>query len=75
MGLKGPDLISSLRTLLNKLKTQKSPQGFHLAGSQDFDDGSGNHQPRILVGWRNLNFYINFMFLRGFYEFNFGWYT
>ncbi len=32
-----------------KLQTQKSPLGFHLAGSQDFDDGSGNHQPRILV--------------------------
>jgi len=30
-------------------QTQKSPQGFHLAGFQDFDDGSGNHQPRILV--------------------------
>nr|WP_314985641.1 hypothetical protein [uncultured Pantoea sp.] len=32
-----------------EVRTQKSPQGFHLAGSQDFDDGSGNHQPRILV--------------------------
>lgn len=29
------------------LGVQKSPQGFHLAGSQDFDDGSGNHQPGI----------------------------
>jgi len=38
-----------------EVRTQKSPQGFHLAGFQDFDDGSGNHQPRILVGWRNLN--------------------
>ncbi|PXW19703.1 hypothetical protein BY447_1293 [Pantoea sp. JKS000250] len=27
-----------------ELRTQKSPQSFHLAGSQDFDDGSGNHQ-------------------------------
>lgn len=31
------------------LQTQKSPQSFHLAGFQDFDDGSGNHHPRILV--------------------------
>ncbi|WP_191939274.1 hypothetical protein IFU37_004825 [Pantoea agglomerans] len=29
------------------LGVQKSPQGFHLAGSQDFYDGSGNHQPGI----------------------------
>jgi hypothetical protein len=38
-----------LQTWLNKLKTQKSPQGLRRAGSQDFDEGSGNHQPRILV--------------------------
>lgn len=37
------------------LGVQKSPQGFHLAGSQDFDDGSGNHQPRIWWSWRELN--------------------
>jgi len=49
MGLKGWDLISWHQTSRDKLQTQKSPQGFHLAGSQDFDDGSGNHQPRILV--------------------------
>ena len=46
-----------------KSQTQKSPQGFHLAGSQDFDDGSGNHQPRILVGWRNLNKNRKLMYL------------
>ena len=40
---------------LGGLQTQKSPQGFHLAGSQDFDDGSGNHQPRIWWSWRELN--------------------
>lgn len=40
---------------LDRLQTQKSPQGFHFAGSQDFDEGSGNPQPRILVGWRSLN--------------------
>jgi len=34
---------------LGRLQTQKNPQGFHLAGSQDFDEGSGNPQPRILV--------------------------
>ena len=41
-----------------EVRTQKSPQGFHLAGFQDFDDSSGNHQPRILVGWRNLFFIL-----------------
>jgi len=35
--------------LFSRLQTQKSPQSFHLAGSQDFDEGSGNPQPRILV--------------------------
>ena len=44
-----------------EVRTQKSPQGFHLAGSQDLDDGSGNHQPRILVGWRSLKKVLNFM--------------
>lgn len=43
-----------LATLSGLLWTQKNPQSFHLAGFQDFDDGSGNHHPRILVGWRNL---------------------
>ena len=49
LGLKGSDLISWHQTSRDKLKAQKSPQSFHLAGFQDFDDGSGNHQPRILV--------------------------
>ena len=47
LGLKGSDLISWHQTSRDKLKAQKSPQSFHLAGFQDFDDGSGNHQPRI----------------------------
>lgn len=47
-----------------EVRTQKSPQGFHLAGSQDFDDGSGNHQPRILVGWRSLKAHCNYMKIR-----------
>jgi len=46
-----------------EVRTQKSPQGFHLAGSQDFDEGSGNHQPRILVGWRSLNKVRKVMYL------------
>jgi len=53
------------------VRTQKSPQGFHLAGSQDFDDGFGNHQPRILVGWRNLKIFLNLMKLNVFIQFNF----
>lgn len=28
--------------LFRGLQIQKSPQSFHLAGSQDFDEGSGN---------------------------------
>ncbi len=34
--LKGSDLMSSLRTSLDKLRAQKSPQGLRRAGSQDF---------------------------------------
>lgn len=37
-GLKGSDLISSLRTSRDKLRAQKSPQGLRRAGSQDFVD-------------------------------------
>ncbi len=33
MGLKGSDLISSLRTSQDKLRAQKSPQGLRRAGS------------------------------------------
>jgi len=39
----------------DKPQTQKSPQGLRLAGFQDFVSGSGDHQQRILVGWRDLN--------------------
>jgi len=35
-GLKGSDLISSLRTSRDKLKAQKNPQGLRHAGFQDF---------------------------------------
>jgi len=73
--LKSSNLISWLQTVLDKLKTQKSPQGFHLAGSQDFDDGSGNHQPRILVGWRSLNLLFIFMNINNKFELNYCLYT
>lgn len=33
VGLKGSDLISSLRTSREKLRAQKSPQGLRRAGS------------------------------------------
>nr|DAY65255.1 MAG TPA: hypothetical protein [Caudoviricetes sp.] len=36
MGLKGSDLMSSLRTSRDKFKAQKSPQGLRRAGFQDF---------------------------------------
>ncbi|HHS9715899.1 TPA: hypothetical protein ACTW1V_004661, partial [Klebsiella pneumoniae] len=36
MGLKGADLMSSLRTSWGKLQAQKSPQGLRRAGFQDF---------------------------------------
>jgi len=62
--MRAPSPLHNCRVGLDhfsRLQTQKSPQGFHLAGYQDFDDGSGNHQPRILVGWRNLSMLRNFM--------------
>jgi hypothetical protein len=36
LGLKGADLIRSLRTSQDKLQTQKSPLGLRRAGFQDF---------------------------------------
>jgi len=48
--------------LFSRLQTQKSPQSFHLAGSQDFDESSGNPQPRIW-GWRSLNKTLKLMYL------------
>nr|ADR67051.1 unknown [Klebsiella pneumoniae subsp. pneumoniae] len=36
MGLRGSDLMSSLRTSRDKLQAQKSPQGLRRAGFQDF---------------------------------------
>jgi len=50
--MRAPSPLHNYRICLeqfSRLQTQKSPQGFHLAGSQDFDEGSGNPQPRILV--------------------------
>lgn len=44
------------------LQAQKNPPGFHLAGFQDFVSGSGDHQQRILVGWRSLNWLCNLLF-------------
>ncbi len=49
-------IISWHQTSRDKLRAQKSPQGF-----QDFVSGSGDHQPRIL-GWRSLNWLCNSLF-------------
>ncbi|WP_156105714.1 hypothetical protein [Pantoea sp. 9140] len=73
--MRAPSPLHNYRVGLDhfdRLQTQKSPQGFHLAGFQDFDEGSGNPQPRILVGWRNLKKVRNFMKLGVFRQFNFG---
>jgi len=49
MGLKGSDLISWHQTSRDKLRTQKSPQGFHHAGFQDFSGQFWYRRERILV--------------------------
>lgn len=49
MGLKGSDLISWHQTSRDKLRTQKSPQSFHLAGFQDFCGRLWNRREKILV--------------------------
>ncbi|CRH34905.1 hypothetical protein BN1183_BY_00030, partial [Pantoea ananatis] len=41
--------------------TQKSPQGFHRAGFQDFSGQFWYRRERILVGWRNLNLFYIFL--------------
>jgi len=41
--------------VLGTIGAQKSPPGLRRAGFQDFVSGSGDHQQRILVGWRELN--------------------
>jgi len=54
------------------LRAQKSPQGFHRAGFQDFSGRFWYRRERILVGWRSLKKVINFMKLIAFFQFNFG---
>jgi len=63
MGLKGSDLISSLRTSRDKLRAQKSPQGLRRAGFQDFSGQFLYRRERILEGWRNLNKTRKLMYL------------